>query len=457
MATRTTQARTQTAKAAKSADLAERTLQRRAVEAAIWGLPIVSVDAMRQAFFGAGAKYGDFVYLSKPADWKLQLTTPNSSSLYCYFNYTIKDGPVVLNFPAAVGAGLFGSILDAWQAPLADVGPAGEDQGNGGRYLLLGPDFKGAPPPGYFAVRSATYNGYGALRAIPATRSDEDTAKALALIKQLRLYSFSRAANSVAPRYIDIADKLFDGIVRMDDTFFDSLARIINEEPVQNRDLAVMGQLRSLGIAKGKEFKPDAAVRALLKNAAAEARKSFIEATTSITPYWPHLNWGLPTYTTTGAQTAFTYQTADLLNVDDRGAMFFFACAPPRKLGAATLYLNGVRDRSGALLEGGKSYQLRIPPGVPVKQFWAVTVYELETAAFIRESPKTEVNSYQDLQRNEDGSVDVFFGSKPPAGKESNWIYTESGKPWLACFRFYGPEPPIHDKSWVLPDIEKVD
>src|SRR5262249_23024669 len=440
MATKTSQTRARTEKVLSSADLAERTLKRRAVEAVIWGMPIVSVEAMRRAFFEAGAKYGDIVYLSRPADWHFQLTTPNSSSLYCYLNYNIKDGPVVLEFPATVGAGLFGSILDAWQVPLADVGPAGEDQGKGGKYLLLGPDFEGEPPPGYFALRSATYSGYAAFRAIPQTRSDEDTHKALALIKKLRLYPFSQSATSTAPRYIDIAGRLFDGTARMDDTLFDSLARMLNEEPVQTRDLVAMGQLRSLGIEQGKEFNPDTAMRAILKNAAAEAQQLFIDAIPTITPYWPNSNWGSSSYIISGAQTSFTYQTADLLNVDDRGAMFFFACAAPQKLGAATLYLNGPRDRAGDFLDGGKSYSLHVPPNVPATQFWAVTVYDLETAAFIHESPKTEINSYQDLQKNDDGSVDVFFGPKAPSGKESNWIYTEPGKPWIAIFRFYGPE-----------------
>src|SRR5262249_11204599 len=346
--------------------------------------------------------------------------------------------------------------LDAWQVPLADVGPAGEDQGKGGKYLLLGPDFKGEPPPGYFALHSATYNGYAAFRAIPKTRSDEDIHKTLALVRQLRLYPFSQSGTSTAPRYIDIEGKLFDGIVRIDDTFFDSLARMLNEEPVQTRDLVAMGQLRSLGIEKGKEFTPDAAMRAVLKDAAAEAQKLFIDATTTITPYWPNSNWGSSGYFITGAQTAFTFQTADLLKVDDRGARFFFACAGPKTPGAATLYLMNSRDRTGPLLDGSESYHLRVPPGVPAKQFWAVTVYDLETAAFIRESPKTEINSYQDLQKNDDGSVDIFFGPKVPSGKESNWIYTEPGKPWIACFRFYGPEQPIHNKSWLLPDIERL-
>ena len=32
---------------------------------------------------------------------------------------------------------------------------------------------------------------------------------------------------------------------------------MLDEEPVQSRDLVAMGQLRSLGIEKGKAFKPD--------------------------------------------------------------------------------------------------------------------------------------------------------------------------------------------------------
>jgi hypothetical protein len=69
-------------------DLARRTIERRAVEAAIWGMPLVNTDAMRQAYFrDAGAKYNDICYFSKPQDWKFQVTTPNASTNYIYFNY----------------------------------------------------------------------------------------------------------------------------------------------------------------------------------------------------------------------------------------------------------------------------------------------------------------------------------------------------------------------------------
>lgn len=444
----------QTSPSFNPTELAERTLRRRAVEAAIWGMPIVSVEAMRQAFLREG-QYGDILYFSKPADWKFQVTTPNASSLYVYFNFNLKDGPVVLEFPAAVGAGLFGTMLDAWQMPLADVGPEGSDEGKGGKYLLIPPDHQGEIPQGYFPVRSQTYNGYALFRAIPATQSEEDVAKAIELVKKLRLYPLTLAENPPAQRHIDIYGKLFDGIVRYDDTFFDSLARMVSEEPVQTRDLAVMGQLYSLDIGKDKEFKPDAAQRTILKEAVAEAQAGFKAWTVKIEPYWPESQWGM--HSPFAPKTHFTFETADRLGVDDRGAVYFFAFAPPMTLGAATYYLTSAQDTGGAQLAGDNSYRLHVPPNVPVKQYWAVTIYDLATAGFIRESPTLCLDSYnQKMEKNADGSVDVYFGPTAPVGKEANWVSTARGVEWVSMFRFYGPEKAVFDKTWVLPSIEKI-
>src|SRR3981081_447275 len=77
-------------------ELARRTVQRRAVEAAIWGMPLANTDAMREAYFrDVGAKYNDICFFSKPADWKFQVTTPNASTNYVYFNLHLQEVPVV--------------------------------------------------------------------------------------------------------------------------------------------------------------------------------------------------------------------------------------------------------------------------------------------------------------------------------------------------------------------------
>jgi hypothetical protein len=60
------------------------------------------------------------------------------------------------------------------------------------------------------------------------------------------------------------------------------------------------------------------------------------------------------------------------------------------------------------------------------------------------------------MQKNADGSVDIYIGPSPPAGKEANWIQSSSGRAWFPFFRFYGPEKPLFEKTWKLPDIERV-
>jgi hypothetical protein len=438
------------------AQLAERTVHRRAVEAAIWGMPIVSANAMRQAYFrDAKANYNDIVFWSKPSDWKNQTTTPNSSTLYVYFNFNTKDGPVALIIPPSVEAGLFGSLLDAWQVPLVDVGPRGEDQGKGGKYLLP-PDFKGVVPTGYIVVRPQTYNGYSLLRPIPKSPSEADVSNAIALVKKMRLYPLAKDASPPEQRFVDMAGQLFDAIVRFDEGFYASLAQMINEEPVLVRDRAMMGLLLPLGIETGKEFKPDAATRRFLAQSASEAHVWLMDRLPAYTTeFWPDSRWVLP-YTPVAPETAFSFERPNHLDVDARGLTYFLAYAPPKKLGAATFYLGTYMDAKGDLLRGEESYTLHVPPNAPVQQFWALDLYDRETCAFIRDMPRTGLDSHdQKMQQNPDGSVDIYIGPKPPAGKEANWIQTASGRGWFPLFRLYAPEKSFFEKTWKLPDIEK--
>jgi hypothetical protein len=39
---------------------------------------------------------------------------------------------------------------------------------------------------------------------------------------------------------------------------------------------------------------------------------------------------------------------------------------------------------------------------------------------------------------------------------EPNWVPTSPNGKFEVLFRFYGPEKPLFDKTWVLPDIERI-
>jgi hypothetical protein len=69
----------------------------------------------------------------------------------------------------------------------------------------------------------------------------------------------------------------------------------------------------------------------------------------------------------------------------------------------------------------------------------------------------TELSSLiKGLQSNEDGSADLYFGPKAPAGHESNWIKTNKDENWFAYFRLYAPTEKYFDRSWPISDIETV-
>jgi hypothetical protein len=370
----------------------------------------------------------------------------------------LKDGPVVIDSPAPAGAALLGSVMDAWDVSTAGIGPEDENKGQAAKYLLLPPGFSGTAPSGYIVVQLPTYNGYSLIRAIRAGTSEADTAAALALIKKLRLYPLAQAANPPEQRFIDIHAKTFDGLPTFDESFFESLNRMIQEEPIQERDLVAMGMLMSIGIEKGKEFKPDDATKRAFKQAAHEQLAVFMEGMKTFGErWWPDRAWALPDKR--GVKTNFSYVTADAVDVDARGLSNFAAFGFPKRVGqgGSIVYLVAFSDSTHEALSGERSYNLHVPPNVPAKQYWSVIAYDAQTNAFVRESPVVGLDSYNEaMKRNSDGSFDIYFGPKAPAGKETNWISTSPGRSWFAGFRLYDPDKPFFDKAWTLPDFERA-
>lgn len=443
-----------------AADLTQRTLERRAVEAAIWGMPLVNVDAMRQAYFRAGAKYNDVIFWSNPNTWMNQTATPNHSTSCVMFFANLKGGPVVIDIPAATEQALYGTLINAWNEPLLNMGATGHDKGGGAKYVLLPPNYEGKSPSGHVPVPCTTYNAYSLLRIIVKTQSAEDVEKGIAYLHTLRIYPLASTAALPAMKFIDVAGKVFDAVSDFDARFYDSLARMVSEEDVQDRDLAVMGQLHSLHIGKGLAFAPDAATRKTFDRAADEAHQWMMEGYATIgTLIWPKAGrrWRFLLDLPLAERTNLTFtEPGRDLRVDVRAyawfAMFGPVVPPPPQLYIKT-YETDKRER----LNGSHSYCLHVAANVPTSQFWAVDVYDAATGAFIRETPIVGLDSYKhDLKKNADGTVDIYFASKAPEGKQSNWILTREGKPFFVMFRIYGPQQGAVDGSWMLNDLEKM-
>jgi hypothetical protein len=114
-------------------ELNKRTIERRAVEAVIWGMPAVNYDLMLQEMLTkTQGKVNQILYWSRPLDWKNQTLTPNPDAIYFMAFFNTKDaGPVVLEIPPADGGSLAANIDNVWQMPLEDAGPRARTKAKG--------------------------------------------------------------------------------------------------------------------------------------------------------------------------------------------------------------------------------------------------------------------------------------------------------------------------------------
>ena len=253
-----------------------------------------------------------------------------------------------------------------------------------------------------------------------------------------------------------MAGKVVESISVFDDTIFDHINEMVQKEPIEEKDLVMMGMLKSLGIKKGEGFDPTPEQRKMLAAAAKDAHDYMLDMYHNVLmpPYYEGKHW-TNLVNESVPETGFTFQYPTYLDLDNRGAMYYAVTSSVKNFGAATYYLSGAKDNHGEYLDGGKSYHLRLDANVPAKDFWSAVAYDLESAAWIRDQSKVGVSSKNpDLQTNADGTVDLHFGPEAPQGMESNWIPTTPGRNFFLLFRFYGPEPAVFDKSWQLDDIK---
>jgi hypothetical protein len=440
---------------AQDRDIERERLERRAYESALWAQPLVAGNQMIAGGLAAGQQLNQVAYFSRPPNWKFQQPTPNNSTPYVQLIYDVKDGPVVVELPAATKTySIFGTFLDVWQRPVVDVGPSGDDRGKGGKYFLYAVNSGVEAPEGYLPVPLQTYRGYGTLRIITPDLEPATLAGAEAYIKS-GIQQYPYGSDKRLPP-MDIYDREYSSLFPFDSTFFDRLQEIINHEEVQEVDKYPMGMLSSLGIERGGSFNPTEGEREILDGVMARVHQELQYSLSTIPP----LRWGDATHWTQPVAdsmiaTQMTYEDENKVYIDDRAFTYYTYISPPVKLGASTAYLMLTRDKTGAALEGSRNYKLTVPADVPAAQFWSVLVYDVATGSYIRQADPIGLASTEKPQVNDDGTVDVYFG--PQALNDGvNYLPTGGARHFFLLFRFYGPKDAYRDNSWKLNDLEPM-
>ncbi|MDB6142507.1 MAG: hypothetical protein JWP80_1551 [Pseudomonas sp.] len=425
-------------------------------------IPAASLEGVRRGIAEAGATNSNQVFITENLlDSSPLFLTGNTDTVYAFVMLDLeRDGPTVVEVPPGVGPG---TVDDAFFRFVVDMGAPGPDKGAGGKYLIVPPEYKDTPPPGYFVARSSSYVNLVALRGFLVDGKPGAATKGFK--EGLKVYPLAQAANPPSMEFINGSKKPINTIHANNFEYYEEVAHVIAKEPIDFIDPELRGLAASIGIRKDKPFAPDARMKAILTESVAvgngTARALTFQTRDPEAHYYDHSQWKTPFVG--GNYKWLMAQGTGGRNLDARSLFFYQATlntpAMVAKIpGVGSQYAYANLDADGNYLDGAKNYRLHIPANVPAKNFWSVVAYDPQTRSELQTSqPFPSKNNKRDaLVANADGSVDLFFGPKSPPGKENNWIQSVPGKGWYTILRLYGPLDSWFDKTWRPGEIEWV-
>ena len=389
-------------------------------------------------------------------DSQSMVLTANTSTLYAFSRTDLaKDGPTVIEVPP----GMLGFLDDDWQRFVGDIGVTGPDRGKGGKYLVVPPGYDGQIPQGYFLLKPRTNKNFLFLRGSIAEGLE---AGAKNMTSGIRIYPLKDAANPTPTAFINMSGKSFNTLFPNTLAYYEHLNQIIQDEPIDAIDPAQRGAIATIGIVKGKPFTPDERMKELLTEAA-----TLGSATARAITFEPRLD-GVYLYPDTDSVwSAFfangnaTFESDGTMQLEAAVLYYFNAggvtpAMAKTAVGVGSDYAGAYLDANKQPFDGSKTYKLHLPPNVPVNNFWAATIYDTQTRSMLQTGQRfpTVGSQTKDIEKNADGSFDIYFAPKAPAGREDNWLQTVPGKSWFVILRMYGPLEPWLNKTWRPSEIE---
>ena len=467
----------------------------RAFEAFVNTMQGVNAAAIRKGMMDVGVKDNEIMVFSRLMDAKSLFLTANADTVYFIGTLDLSKGPMVLETPPNA----LGTLDDMWWRWVIDFGAPGPDRGEGGKYLVLPPDYDGPVPEGGFYVARSKTNRVMILGRM--FMENDNPAPAVDAIKKFtKIYPYSpggvgtsvaeflsgkaRLGPITAPPatvFHEGSGKVMNTIPPNDFSYFEMLNEVVQQEPATAIDPELMGPIAAIGIVKGKPFAPDARMRKILNDALAvgnaTSRSLFMAPRAADWYYYPGSAWSnflfvsghefetpIPLITPQGVKPfpATGYRTLDARSAFFYGITGITPAMAMRLPGIGSQYLLAFQDANKQFFDGAKTYKVTLPKGIPEAKFWSLTLYDNQTRSMLdtpQGYPRAGSQNFPSPAAEADaaGVTTVYFGPKQPDGvRRGNWIQTTPGKGWFVILRLYSPLEPFFEKSWRPSEVEPV-
>ena len=383
------------------------------------------------------------------------IVTPNSDTPYSFLWMDLRAEPIVLSVPAVEKKRYYSVQLE--DGNTFNFGYIGSRStgSEAGDYMVVGPDWKGATPPGIKKVfHSTTQFALAGYRTQLLNAEDmPNVVEVQAGYKAQPLSMFLKKPAPPAAPAVDFP-KIDKQMVKTN--FWNYLAFQLQFAPPGPEEKEIRAKLAKIGVVAGQPFNSDA-LSAEQKAAIAEGMKAG-EAK-------------IQQYFVTGEKVINGWKIGSYFG--DRA--WFNGNWLKRAAGAVGgIYGNDADEATypvtktlanGEPLDGSKhNYTLTFAKGEypPVNAFWSVTMYDGKTQLLI-ENPISRylINSpmLPELKKNPDGSLTLYIQKDSPGEeKQSNWLPAPNGPIYLVM-RLYSPkvEPPSvlppGEGTWKPPAI----
>lgn len=447
--------------AARAADLTEKESRELAVEAYVYGYPLVTMEYTRRvmtnaaAVEGTHAPMGQFVRMrTYPTAKFREVTAPNADTLYSTAWLDLGKEPYVLSLPDMGDRYFLMPMLSGWTDVFAV--PGTRTTGNKAQaYAITGPGWKGPLPAGLTELKSPT-NVVWILGRTYCTGTPADYKATHAVMDRYDLRPLSARGQAYTPPAgkvdpaVDMTTAVREQVHKLDaGAYFGLLAGLMTDNPPAAADAPMVEKLARLGVRPGQPFDVSKADRAVARALAAAPKA----AQAKIMGHFKDAG---------KLENGWTFSTkTGVYGTDYLQRAFITAIGLGANRPQDAVYPTSTADADGKTYSGANRYVLHFPKGQtpPAQAFWSVTMYD--AGYFFVDNPlnRYTISPRDALKSNADGSLDVYIqAASPGADKESNWLPAPRGE-FVLMMRLYHPReaaPSILNGTWTVPPVRRV-